>query len=309
MENKIRVALLAGGWSAERAVSLKSGEAAFEALDRGKYEVSRYDPRDDLQALLADKDAIDLAFSLLHGRFGEDGCMQGMLEILRLPYVGSRPLSCAMAFNKDVTKRTYERAGLKVAKDILLKRGNRIAPEKILDSLGGKVMVKPVSEGSSVGMSLCGSAGELRIGLEAAFAYDDDALVEAYIDGREITCCVMGGRHLETLPLIEIVPDKQFAFFDYEAKYTPGATREICPARIGEAEARAVRDCAVRAHQALKCRVWSRTDMIIRDENVYLLETNTIPGMTENSLFPLAARQAGLCFGDLLDRLIQYAME
>ena len=119
----------------------------------------------------------------------------------------------------------------------------------------------------------------------------------------------MGGKNLETLPLIEIVPEKQFAFFEYEAKYTPGATREICPAPIAEAEARVVRACAIRAHETLKCRVWSRTDVIIRDGTVYLLETNTIPGMTGNSLFPLAARQTGLSLAGLLDRLIQYALE
>jgi D-alanine-D-alanine ligase len=166
-----------------------------------------------------------------------------------------------------------------------------------------------VSEGSSLGMSICHSREQLAEGIEKAFLYDREVMVERYIQGKEITCAVIGNNVLEALPLIEIVPNPEYAFFDYTAKYTPGATREICPAPISPSETRKLQACAIEAHRALRCRVWSRTDMILRDGEAYVLETNTIPGMTATSLVPLAAKTAGISLTQLLDRLIELSLE
>ena len=307
--DKINIALLAGGWSGEREVSLRSGAAVYKALDRGKYDVTMYDPRDELQGLIGAKDEISIAFILLHGRFGEDGSIQGLLNILGIPFVGSGLLSSAMSLNKKVAKERYRSAGLKVPKDMVLKRGEDFSVDEIKEKLGRLTMVKPLLEGSSLGMSLCRNDEELLAGTEKAYQYCEEIVVEEYIDGREFTSCVLGDRELRTLPLVEIVPKAPYHFFDYDAKYTPGATKEICPASLPFSLADKVQFCAKAAHQALGCRVWSRTDMIIRDKDVYLLETNTIPGMTENSLFPLAARAAGLSFSELLDTLISLSLK
>jgi len=302
--SKIRIALLGGGWSGERDISLKSRDAVYRALDRTKYDVMTYDPSSELQRLIDSKGEIDLAFILLHGRFGEDGRIQGFLDILDIPFVGSGVLASAMALNKRVAKEIYVSSGLNVAKDLTLIRGEDFSEDEIMEVLGLEVVVKPAGEGSSLGMSLCRNREELKAGIKEGFLHDDEVLVEEYIQGTEVTGCVLGNRVLSVLPLVEIVPGARFRFFDHEAKYTAGATHEICPASLpGEVSERAL-SCARKAHQALGCSVWSRTDMIIRDDNIYLLETNTIPGMTENSLFPLAARAAGLSFSDLLDELI-----
>jgi D-alanine-D-alanine ligase len=307
--SKKAIALLAGGWSGEREISLKSGEAVYSALDKGKYDVIMYDPRRDIKALMEAKEEIDLVFILLHGKYGEDGRIQGLLDILGIPFVGSGVLSSAMALNKKVAKEIYSILGLKVAEDVILRKGDGFSTKKIVERLNSETVVKPVSEGSSLGMSLCRNEEELVVGIEKAFHFDQEVIVEEYIDGREISCCVLGNRELQTLPLIEIVPKTQYRFFDYEAKYTPGATREVCPAPLPQPLSEKAEAYAKMAHQALKCDVWSRTDMIVRDETIYLLETNTIPGMTENSLFPLAARTAGLTLTELLDKLIALSLE
>ena len=305
---KLRLALIAGGLSGEREVSIKSGDAVQRALDPTKYLVKRYDPKDGLGHLLQDRQDIDLAFVLLHGKYGEDGSIQGFLDLLRIPYVGSGVLASAMALNKKVAKDVYERAGLHVIDHVHLTERNCVSAMEIVERLGRSTVVKPVSEGSSLGVAICHSKEELEQGMDRAFELDEEILVERFLRGTEVTCCVLGSRVLETLPLIEIVPNPEYSFFDYRAKYTPGATREICPARISEAEREEAQSAAKTAHLALRCKVWSRTDMIIHEEKVYVLETNTIPGMTETSLVPLAAKVAGLSFSQLLDRLIELSL-
>jgi D-alanine-D-alanine ligase len=307
--SKLKIALLAGGWSGEREISLKSGESVCRALDKGKYEVKKYDPRDGLTALINDRKDIDLAFVLLHGKYGEDGCVQGFLDLLGIPFVGSGVLASAMALNKRVAKEMYKSARLRVVEDVCLQRGQKLSVGAIRRRLGPSTVVKPVSEGSSLGVSICHSKDELLKGIEAAFQLDGEILIERYLQGREVTCCVIGNRDLEALPLIEIVPNAEYAFFDYRAKYTPGATNEVCPAPTTKRETEKAQACAKEAHRALQCRVWSRTDMIIHDGEIYVLETNTIPGMTETSLVPLAARTAGLTFTQFLDKLIYLSLE
>lgn len=306
---KLRVGLIAGGRSGEREISLKSGDAVYEALDRGRYEVARYDPRDDLIRLIQDREKIDLAFILLHGKFGEDGCMQGFLHLLDIPFVGSGVLSSAMALHKKTSKELYRSAGLRVAEDVMLARGESFSPAEIIESIGSTLVVKPVKEGSSLGMSICRSPEELARGIQEAFRYDEEVMIERFIRGREFTCCVLGNNALEVLPLVEIIPNPEYAFFDYRAKYTPGASREICPAAVPDKERSRLESCAMEAHRVLRCSAWSRTDMILKDEEIYILETNTIPGMTATSLVPLAARAAGMSMSDLLDRLIELSLE
>ncbi|MBN1104461.1 MAG: D-alanine--D-alanine ligase [Deltaproteobacteria bacterium] len=306
---KLHIALIAGGCSGEREVSLKSGEAVLRALDRRKYRVTRYDPQGALPALVRDARKIDLALVLLHGRFGEDGSIQGFLDLLGVPFLGSGVLSSAMALHKKTAKDLYRNHGLKVAEDVMLYRGERFSAGKITRLLGPVTVVKPMSEGSSLGMAVCRTPKELERGIDAAFRWDREVMVERYIEGRELTCAVLGNRSLEALPVIEILPNPEYPFFDYQAKYTPGATREICPAPLSRSLARRVQSAAMTAHLGLRCRAWSRTDMIVRGKEIYVLETNTIPGMTETSLVPLAARTAGMSMSALLDRLIELSLE
>ncbi len=303
----LRVLVLGGGWSREREVSLKSSRAVYESLDRGKYEVTYVDPAEEIAALFAAKGKYDLVFNLLHGKIGEDGSIQGFLDLLGLPYVGSGVLASSCAFNKRVSKSLYTSSGLLVPRWVAIRKGEDLALDSLLKEPGLPAVVKPSSEGSSIGVSICETRQELLSGIEAAFACGQELLVEEYVRGTEVTCCVIGGHRPYTLPLVEIVP-KKGRFFNYEAKYTAGATEEICPARISEELARKASLCGIKAHLSLGCSVWSRTDMIIRGQEVMILETNTIPGMTENSLFPLAAKAAGIDFPSLLDRLIEAAV-
>jgi D-alanine-D-alanine ligase len=307
--DKLTVALLSGGRSAEREVSLKSGEQVYEALDKNKYEVKRYDPRDDLARLIKNAADIDVALIILHGRYGEDGTIQGLLELLDIPYHGSGVLGSALGINKIQSKRLYEYAGLPVAPYLILDRADPHAQTKIQDDLGLPVVVKPEHEGSSIGLSIVGEVSKLQPALQLAGEYDRLVLVEKFVDGTEITGAVLGNMNPEPLPLVEIIPGDQYDFFTYEAKYEPGATEEICPARLSETLTNIAQEYAVRAHQALRCRGYSRTDMIVSDDEVYVLETNTIPGMTATSLYPQAAAAAGISFSELLDRLIELALE
>jgi D-alanine-D-alanine ligase len=303
------VALLAGGKSAEREVSLKSGEQVFRALDPSRYEVRRYDPRDDLARLARDASQIDVALIILHGRMGEDGTIQGFLSSLSIPFQGSGVLGSAIAMNKILSKQLYVEAGLPVAPHVVVDRSEPQAAHRVGEALGFPVVVKPEHEGSSIGLSIARSREDLPRSLEMAWRYDRRCLVEKFIPGIEITGGVLGNDDPQPLPLVEIVPGDSYEFFDYEAKYTPGASHEICPARISEALTDLARDLAVRAHRALYCRGYSRTDMIVSGDGIFVLETNTIPGMTQTSLFPQAAAAAGMDFPALLDRLIELALE
>ncbi len=306
---KLRLALIAGGKSAEREVSLKSGEQVYQALDKSKYDIRRYDPRDDLERLVREAPELDVALVIMHGRGGEDGTLQGLLELLDLPYQGSGVLGSALGMNKELSKILYQQAGLKVAPAIFFNREEAPPAAEIEARLGLPVVIKPVNEGSSIGVTKATTREELERGLATAFAYDRRVLVEKFLSGREITGGVLGNDRLTALPLVEIIPAQQYAFFDYEAKYKPGASREICPAPLDPELTRRAQACALAAHQALHCRGYSRTDMILAGDDFYVLETNTIPGMTATSLFPQAAQAHGLSFSQLLDTLVELALE
>jgi len=306
---KLTIALLAGGISSEREISLQSGDQVYEALDKKKFDIIRYDPKTDLNRLVAEAPNIDAALIILHGPYGEDGTVQGLLDLLDIPYQGSGVLGSAIAMNKLVSKQLYERFGLPVPPYIVIQHNNAIDPEECLKKLGMPLVVKPVKGGSSVGISIVKSKESLKNAVDEAFTYDDTVLIESYIDGIELTGGVIGNKNLEALPIIEIIPDKEHEFFDYEAKYTAGITREICPARIDEDLTVKAQTYAKMAHSSLFCKGYSRTDMILKKRDIYIIETNTIPGMTATSLLPLAAGTAGIGFSQLLDRLIELSIE
>jgi len=306
MRKKIRVGIIAGGWSAEREVSLKSGRAVYEALNKNKYEVMLWDIKEDLDVIFKKRNEVDVIFPLLHGRRGEDGAIQGFLNTLGVAFVGSDILASAIAMNKKISKQLFQSNGLDVPKGVYLKK------EEIdtisINELNFPVVVKPVSEGSSFGISICHKKDELKQALRKAFDYDNEVLIEEYIAGKEITAPVIGYKEIEVLPLIEIVPKKGHKFFDFEAKYKPGETDEICPARISSEQEKKVKEVAKKAFNSIGCKIWARVDMILKEDKVYVLEVNTIPGMTENSLFPLSARKAGMKFPELLDKLISLSI-
>lgn len=307
--NKLNVALLSGGISSEREVSIKGGDQVFDALDKAKYSVTRYDPKFDLARLVADADHIDMALIILHGAYGEDGTMQGLLDLLKIPYQGSGVLGSALAMNKLLTKQIYDASGISTPPYLVLRRSDPISPETVVNTLGLPLVVKPVIGGSSIGMSIVKAKDTIADAIELAFQNDDTVLLESYIDGIELTGSVLGNETPVALPIIEIIPDQAFEYFDYKAKYTPGATEEICPARIDEKIAEKAMAYSTTAHKALFCSDYSRTDMILKGEDIFVLETNTIPGMTETSLLPLAAKTAGISFSGLLDKLIELSME
>jgi D-alanine-D-alanine ligase len=306
---KLRLALIAGGKSSEREVSLKSGNQVYQALNKDKYDIRRYDPLTDLGSLVRQAKEIDVALIIMHGRGGEDGSMQGLLDLLEIPYQGSGILASALAMNKELSKTLYQQAGLKVPRTIIFNRAAAPSPQEIEAALGLPVVIKPVNEGSSIGVTKAPTLEALTTGLAAAFALDNRVLVEEFIHGTEVTGGVLGNAKLQALPLVEIIPTSKYDFFDYEAKYQPGATEEICPARLDPELTRRAQACALTAHRALSCRGYSRTDMLVREQEIYVLETNTIPGMTATSLFPQGAKAAGIDFPELLDTLITLALE
>ena len=306
---KMTVALLSGGVSSEREVSLNSGDQVYDALDQEKYNIVRYDPKTDLARLVEDAPGIDAALIILHGPYGEDGTVQGLLELLNIPYQGSGVLGSSLAMNKLASKYLYEKADLPIPPYIALQKGDALEPAAWGKQLGLPLVIKPNEAGSSVGMTIVKSLETIQKAVEKAFSHDSTLLIEGFIDGIELTAGVIGNKDLLALPIIEIVPDDEHEFFDYEAKYTAGVTQEICPARIDDEMTQKAQTYAKTAHTALFCKGYSRTDMILKAGEIYVLETNTIPGMTATSLLPQAARVAGLSFSRLLDQLIDLCIE
>ena len=306
---KMTIALLSGGVSSEREVSLNSGNQVYDALDKEKYNIIRYDPKTDLDRLVKEAPGIDAALIILHGPYGEDGTVQGLLELLNIPYQGSGVLGSSLGMNKLASKILYEKAKLPIPPYIALQKDDPQKPAAWEKQLGLPLVIKPNEAGSSVGMTIVKSLDAIQEAVEKAFSHDSTILLEGYIEGIELTGGVIGNRDLLALPLIEIIPDDEHEFFDYEAKYTAGVTQEICPARIDDEMTQKAQAYAKTAHSALFCSGYSRTDMILKDGEIYVLETNTIPGMTATSLLPQAAQVAGFSFSQLLDRLIELCIE
>ncbi|MFC1886618.1 D-alanine--D-alanine ligase [Thermodesulfobacteriota bacterium] len=306
---KLTIALLSGGISSEREVSLDGGDQVFEALSRDKFRVIRYDPKTDLSRLIEDAPGIDAALIILHGSNGEDGAMQGLMDLLDIPYQGSGVLGSAIAMDKLATKRLYESAGLPVPSYLAVKQGDHIEPKDCINRFGLPLVIKPVKGGSSIGTSIVWAMASFAEAVNTAFEHDNTILIEKYINGIELTVGVIGNSTLTALPVIEIIPEKGHEFFDYTAKYSHGETREICPARIDDSLMEKAQTYAKIAHRSLFCEGYSRTDMIFENEELFVLETNTIPGMTQGSLLPLAAKTAGVKFSRLLEILIELGIE
>lgn len=296
MKNK-KIAVLMGGLSAEREVSLESGAAVHKALLERGYDAVAIDMGRDLAQVLT-KESVEVAFICLHGRFGEDGAVQGLLEVMGIPYTGAGVLASALAMNKIFAKKLFQASGLTVAPYVVARQGH----EPDLADLGFSlpVVVKPSQEGSSVGVTIVRRPEEFRPALEAAYAYDEEILVEQFIKGREIQVGILEER---AMGAIEIVPKKEF--YDYEAKYTQGMAEHILPAPLPPELYRQVLKAGEEAHSALGCCGYSRVDFLVTKQGeCYLLEVNTLPGMTALSLLPEIARGAGIDFTELVERIL-----
>ena len=291
---KKKIAVLMGGLSAEREVSLNSGKAVLASLVALGYQAVGIDVGRDLpQRLAAEK--VELAFVALHGRFGEDGSVQGLLELMAIPYTGSGVLASALAIDKIASKVMFASAGMLLAPYQVLRRG-----EELILAHPLPVVVKPSKEGSSVGVSIVRDPGKMQAALDEAFRYDSEILIERFIDGREVQVGILDGR---AMGAIEIVPKGEF--YDYEAKYTDGGAEHILPARVPADVYEAVLKEGEKAHAALGCDCYSRVDFLVTEAGeCYLLEVNTLPGMTDLSLLPEIARGAGIEFGELVLRIL-----
>lgn len=343
MVGKIKVAVLMGGRTPEHEISLASGREVVRNLNKGKYEVlpvviSRtgvawklVSPQrllsfpDPLGLKDTGKDLIvpsrkeiqgagqlreekpDVVFIAMHGPYGEDGTIQGMLEIAGLAYTGSGVLASALGMDKITFKKVMLNAKIASPKFVAFHKGERLT--KIVKELGlPPYFVKPSARGSSVGASIVKRKKDLKEALDVAFGYGEVVLVEEYIGGVEVTCSVLGNDKPRALPVIEIIPKNEF--FDYESKYSESGTQEIVPARISKSLTKKVQNLAVSVYKELGCRGFARVDFILRDaKEPVVLEINTIPGLTPMSLLPKAAKAAGISYPGLLDMIISYAIK
>lgn len=294
-----KIAVLMGGLSAEREISLVTGKSVFEAMLRKGLNAVAIDVDRNIARRLLENE-IDLAFIALHGTFGEDGSIQGLLECLKVPYTGAGVLGSALAYDKIATKETLKYHGVPTADYQAIARKKRGETRREMDF---PLVVKPSAQGSTIGVSIVGRESGWEPALDAAFQYGDEVLVEKFIEGRLVAIGMRGDR---CLPIVHIRPKS--GFYDYEAKYTPGKTEYICPADLSAEEIGRCEDVGKRVVQALRARGFPRIDAIVDKEGVpYVLELNTIPGMTPISLLPMAARQAGLGFEDLVMEILKTA--
>jgi D-alanine-D-alanine ligase len=296
-----KVAVLLGGQAAEREVSLKSGAAVLAALRRQGVDAHPLDPDAEVIARLR-AGGFDRAFIVLHGRGGEDGVIQGALETIGLPYTGSGVLGSALGMDKYRTKLVWQGRGLATAESVLLRGQGHLADAA---ALGFPLMIKPAHEGSSIGMTRVEDAAGLATAWQAALEYDAEVLAERWIQGAEYTCAILGR---EALPLIRL--ETPHAFYDYDAKYRADSTRYHCPCGLPQGQERRLQGLALDAFDAAGARGWGRVDLMVDDEGKpFLLEINTVPGMTDHSLVPMAARVAGLDFDALVLRILETSLD
>ena len=298
-----KVAVMLGGTSAERPVSLNSGAAVLAALTRQGVDAHAFDPANrNLGDLITGE--FDRVFIALHGRYGEDGCMQGALELLAVPYTGSGVMASAIGMDKWRTKLLWRAAGLPTADWAILDGTSDFAA--VEQKLGLPIFVKPAREGSSIGMSKVTEHGALEAAFEVAVEHDALVLAEKFIDGAEFTVGILGDT---ALPLIRLEPAKDKAFYDFEAKYIRNDTQYHCPAGLPDPQEKALRQLALDAFRLIGGRGWGRVDLMLDSlGNPYLLEVNTSPGMTDHSLVPMAARVAGLDFDALCMKILEQTL-
>lgn len=340
---KKQIAVVFGGPSGEHEVSIKSASQVMKALDRNKYDVipiaitksgfwlvgeeSEGYLKKNLEKASREGGvendffpknrskfpqkfpAIDLVLPIMHGTFGEDGKVQGALEVLGLPYAFSGVLASALAMNKNKTKIIAKDQGLKVAEDWLISKNKKYSVEEIIDKIGFPIVVKPLELGSSVGVEMVSSEKELNSAIKKALKYGKEVLLEKFVKGRELTVPVMGSDNPKALPVIEIIP-KVSGWFDYKAKYEVGGSEEVCPAEIPKKIQEKIQAKALKIFKAIGCSDLARADFIwdTEKDEIYFLEINTIPGLTATSLVPQSAKVAGMDFPIFLDKLIEMAI-
>lgn len=301
-----KVAVMLGGTSAERDVSLKSGMAVLKGLVSKGIDAHAFDPAaHSLQELI--DNGFERVFIALHGRGGEDGSMQGALQILEIPYTGSDVLGCALGMDKVRCKQIWHSLGLPTAnwRVVTQKDIEPLNAEALLLELGGRVIVKPAREGSSIGMSIADSSQSLAAALQHAAQFDDDILVEQWIEGAEYTIGLLDGN---ALPVIRLQTPHEF--YDFDAKYQANDTQYHCPAGLSDEDETRLRHLAEQAFSAIGASGWGRIDVMRNGAgDWFLLEANTVPGMTEKSLVPMAAKAAGLSFNDLVERILAQTLE
>ena len=293
----MKIGVLMGGLSAEREVSLKSGAAVHKALLEKGYDAVAIDVGRDLAARLA-AERIEAAFICLHGRYGEDGSVQGLLELMGIPYTGSGILASSLAMDKIFAKKIFAASGMTITPYVVVRQGEEPTAAALPFPL--PVVVKPSREGSSVGVSIVKKAEDLPAAVAGAFRYDREILIEQYVKGREIQVGILDG---QAIGAIEIVPKNEF--YDFEAKYTDGMATHILPAPLPPEQYAALLKAGEQAHHCLGCSGYSRVDFIVTDSGTaYILEVNTLPGMTALSLLPEIAQGAGISFTELVERII-----
>ena len=299
-----KVAVMFGGDSAEREVSLKSGSAVLKALRAGGIDAHAFDPREKPLAALREEN-FQRVFIALHGRGGEDGTLQGALELMGIPYTGSGVLASALGMDKWRSKLCWQAAGIPVPDYVVLDSGSDFAA--IERRLGLPLFVKPANEGSSIGITKVKAAGELQSAYEIAVRHDPIVIAERFLDGGEFTVGILGsGKIARALPVIRIVPATEF--YDYEAKYLRDDTEYRIPSGLSAAQEAEMQDLALRAFAVLGGRGWGRVDMMLDAAGaIYCLEANMAPGMTDHSLVPMAARAAGIDFGQLVQQVLTEA--
>ncbi len=323
MKNRLNIALLAGGDSSERVISLRSAAQVAAALDRTKYDVYLIDingtdwgyaapdgervqvDRNDFSLTLGGgKIMLDYALILIHGTPGEDGKLQGYLEIMRVPYSSCGMVSTVATFDKRICKRMVEAAGIPTANEVFIRKGEVVDPDVLVARLGLPMFIKPNASGSSFGVTKVADRDAIPAAVEAAMEESDTVLAEEFLAGREIACGLMlTHRRDYTFPLTEIISKNEF--FDYEAKYTPGRSDEITPADLDEATAETIRSMARTAYRACDCRGIVRVDFMVRpDGSPAMIEINSVPGMSAGSIVPQQAASAGLSLGELFELVI-----
>lgn len=300
-----KIAVVMGGPSAEREVSLNTGKAILAALKESNYNAVGIDLEPTRFVEQLTEEGIEVVFNAIHGQYGEDGILQGALELLGIPYTGSGVLSSAMAMDKGISKRMFLSANIPTPRSLLFTKAdmNRDLVAEIVTEFSIPVVVKSSSQGSSIGVVIVEKSSDLLEAVQQAFKYSDTILIEEFVKGRELTVAVWGNKEPEALPIIEIVPHS--GRYDYHSKYTRGATEYIVPAELNQATSILVQKIAIEAFRILGCSGIARVDIMLdSNDKPYVLEVNTIPGMTATSLVPKAAAAAGITFPALCEQLL-----
>jgi D-alanine-D-alanine ligase len=303
-----KICVLMGGRSGEREVSLRSGKRVFDSLLKQEFNVISMDLEDDLISRLK-REKVDVVYIMLHGKFGEDGVVQGLLEMANIPYTGSKVLASALAMNKLAAKRVFDAVGVPTPRYLEIDASSNLKKEaeKIKNVFPFPLILKPTSEGSSLGVTLIKTPAAFDEILKKSVAEYRDVFVEEYVKGKEVTVGIVGKyANLQALPILELVPKNEF--YDYHAKYTEGMTEFVLPAKLSSPLYKKTQEVALAAHKALGCYGVSRVDIIINQDHVpYVHEVNTIPGMTDRSDLPAEAAHAGISFDDLVVKILESA--